>query len=79
LQLLSEWNLGEWQASVMPVIWAARELLMPAYAFEIRWNKGEKTSWTYFPTDGQARDFARILIQNLKNGWAIILGLPRWS
>ena len=42
--------------------------LMPAYAFEIRWNEGEKTSWTYFPTDGQARDFARILIYNFKNG-----------
>jgi hypothetical protein len=52
----------------MPVIRAARESLMPAYAFEIRWSKGEKTGWTYFPTDGQARDFARILIQNFKNG-----------
>jgi hypothetical protein len=51
-----------------PRIWAACELLMPAYAFEIRWNKGEKTSWTHFPTDGQARDFVRILIHNFKNG-----------
>ena len=40
---------------------------MPAYAFEIRWNKGKKTSWTYLPTDGHACDFARILIQNFKN------------
>jgi hypothetical protein len=29
-------------------------------------------------TNGQARDFARILIQNFKNG-GNILGLPRWS
>jgi hypothetical protein len=41
---------------------------MPAYAFEIRRNKGKKTSWTYLPTDGHARDFARILIQNFKSG-----------
>jgi hypothetical protein len=42
--------------------------LMPAYAFEISWNKGERMSWTYLPTDGRARDFARILIQNFKSG-----------
>ena len=52
----------------MPVIWAAGEFFMPAYAFEIRWDKGERFSWTYLPTDGHARDFARILIQNFKNG-----------
>jgi len=49
--------------------------LMPACAFEIRWNKGKNTSWTYFPTDGHARDFARILIQNFKSGAARLVRL----
>jgi hypothetical protein len=40
---------------------------MPAYAFEIRWNKREKISWTYLATDGRARNFARILMQSLKS------------
>jgi hypothetical protein len=39
---------------------------MPAYVFEIRWNGGEKTSWTYLPTDDSARHFARLLVQNFK-------------
>jgi hypothetical protein len=40
---------------------------MPAYAFEIRWNGGEKTSWTYLPSHDSARDFARILIRGFKD------------
>jgi hypothetical protein len=40
---------------------------MPAYAFEIRWDGGEKVSWTYLPTDESAHNFARILVQNFKS------------
>jgi hypothetical protein len=40
---------------------------MPAYAFEIRWDGGEKSSWTYLPTDDSAHKFARVLAQNFKN------------
>jgi hypothetical protein len=40
---------------------------MPAYAFEIRWDGDEKTSWTYLPTDDSAHHFARILMQNFKS------------
>jgi hypothetical protein len=41
---------------------------MPAYAFEIRWDGGERISWTYLPTDESARKFAQILAQNFKVG-----------
>jgi hypothetical protein len=40
---------------------------MPAFAFEIRWDGGEKVSWSYFPDDDSAREFARILMQNFKS------------
>jgi len=40
---------------------------MPAYAFEIRWDGGDKSSWTYLPTDDSAHHFARILMQNFKD------------
>lgn len=39
---------------------------MPAYAFEIRWDRGEKLSWTYLPTDDCARRFARFLADDFK-------------
>jgi hypothetical protein len=41
---------------------------MPAYAFEIMWESGEKLSWTYLPTDDSARSFARLLVQDFKGG-----------
>ena len=41
---------------------------MPAYAFEIRWNGGEKSSWTYLPTDDSARKFAQLLVADFKGG-----------
>jgi|HubBroStandDraft_3_1064219.scaffolds.fasta_scaffold382939_2 hypothetical protein len=40
---------------------------MSAYAFEIKWNGGEKVSWTYLPTDDRARDFPRILLRGFKS------------
>jgi len=41
---------------------------MPAYTFEIRWAGGEQNSWTYFPTDESARNYARLLAENFKAG-----------
>jgi hypothetical protein len=46
---------------------AWREAPMPAYGFEIRWDGGEKSSWSYLPTDDSAHHFARILMQNFKS------------
>jgi hypothetical protein len=40
---------------------------MPAYAFEIKWDGGEKLSWSYFPADDSAREFARLLMQDFKS------------
>lgn len=40
---------------------------MSVYVFEIRWDGGEKTSWSYLPTDDSARNFARLLAQDFKN------------
>jgi hypothetical protein len=41
---------------------------MPAYTFEIKWDGGEKLSWTYLPTDDSANKFARLLIRDFKDG-----------
>jgi hypothetical protein len=39
---------------------------VPTYSFEIRWNRGEKNSWSYLPSDDVACEVGRLLARNFK-------------